>query len=385
MIKKRSILFLLCTAVFLTSCASNNTSSSSVSSDYYDESMGTAFATETGIYHANSSNFLYFYDYESKKDVLVCSKQNCTHEAWDENTPDEQKCNGYLGNGLCAGFVANNTLYILSVDPSEAESRLYSSQLDRSQQKLLCKVPSGTTVPSFVVQDNILYLGISQAQMNDSNSPNAGTNSAKTDTWFTSINLNTGKCENLTESETAYNADLHVIGSGEHTIYLERTYFEKEFTGTNYADAKIHTQFFSYDTQAASYQEIIHLPEGVSSAYAFEDQLLYAKNDPQRSQSYTMYQISGKNASETQIGTSSTPPASIGQNIILNTEKGYVRYDINSQHTQPITGTILNNFRCFQEFGSYYYGVPLSDNAAPCLISKEDLYNGREQFVKLIW
>lgn len=347
--------------------------------------MGTAFATESGIYHANSSNFLYFYDYKSKKDVLVCSKQNCTHEAWDENTPDEQKCNGYLGSGLCAGFVTNNTLYILTVDPLENESRLYSSQLDRSQQKLLCKMPSGTTVPSFVVQDNVLYLGISQAQMNDSDSPDAGTNSAKTDTWFTSIHLTTGKRKDLTETETYYNADFHVIGSGEHTIYLERTYFEKEFTGTNYADAKIHTQFFSYDTQTASYQEIIHLSEAVSSAYAFQDKLLYAKNDPQSTSDYTVYQIPVKHASEIEIGTSTAPPVSIGQNIILTTEKGYVRYDINSQRTQPITGNILKNFRCFQELGAYYYGVPLSDNAAPCLILKENLYNGTEQFVKLTW
>lgn len=347
--------------------------------------MGTAFATDSGIYHTNSSNFLYFYDYESKQDVLVCSKQNCTHDVWDENTPDEQKCNGYLGNGLCAGFVTNNTLYILLVDPSENQSLLYSSQLDRSQQKLLCKIPSGTTVPTFVVQDNILYLGISQAQMNDSNSPNAGTSSAKTDIWFTSINLGTGKCKDLTEVETYYNADLHIIGSGEHTIYLEQTCFEKEFTGTNYADAKIHTQFFSYDTQTASYQEIAHLPEAISSAYVFKDKLLYAKNDLQNTNNYTVYQISVKNVSETEISASSICPVCIGQNIILNTEKGYVRYDINSQRMQPITGSILKNFRCFQELGAYYYGVPLSDNASPCLILKEDLYNGTERFVKLTW
>lgn len=47
----------------------------------YEQFGALEFSTDDGFYHTNNSGHLYFFDYETKKDVLTCSKVNCRMEA----------------------------------------------------------------------------------------------------------------------------------------------------------------------------------------------------------------------------------------------------------------------------------------------------------------
>lgn len=359
----------------------------SENTEYYDETMGLAFAADSGFYHTDSRNFLYFYDYESKKDVLVCTKSNCTHKEWDEETPDEQKCDGYLGDGLCAGFVWDGKLYILRTVPTEKEATLYVSALDRSGQKELCKTYSMNVLTPFIVKNGHLYLGISQAQQEEK-ADETIQQTYETETWVTAVDLSNGKQTLLEPKETGYNASIRLLGSNEDIIYFMRSSFEQEFTGLNFDEAGFRTQFFSYNTASGESKLLQEKADNIILCQIMGEDLVYAKGTnwgENGFKSYDIYKSVLKTGKETLLASATETPTFIHGTILFQTEEGYSLYDSATGKIEPIKGNVLGNFRCFCNVGEYYYGVPLTDDAKPGLIRKTDLQNGQEEVISLVW
>ena len=151
---------LLCAAgllLVLASCKKPG-SPAEAKTQYYDTILYQGFASGDGIYHQNSTGFLYFFDYRTRQDVIVCNKPNCTHSIWYENTPDEQRCNAYLPSALGgAGFVAEDFLYLFNVDLNTQTASLVRSGLDRTSEKEIARFENNIISP-FVVDGQYLYL-----------------------------------------------------------------------------------------------------------------------------------------------------------------------------------------------------------------------------------
>lgn len=389
--KKRTVLIGLAVVAaaglcFLFFYKTNQEKHTSENTEYYDETMGLACFTDSGFYHTDSKNFLYFYDYESEKDVLVCTKSNCMHEEWDEETPDEQKCDGYLGDGLCAGFVWDDMLYILQTIPTEKEATLYVSDLDRSGQKVLCKTNSMNVITPFIVKNGCLYLGISQAQMEKADETIQQTD--ETETWMVKIDLSSGKQTSLEPKETGYNASIRLLDSTQDVVYFMRSSFEQPFTGMNFDEAGFHTQLFSYHTTTGECQLLQEKADNILLCQIMGEDLVYVKAanwGETELESYDIYKSALQTGEETLLASATETPTLMNDTVLFRTAEGYSFYDAETGKIEAIQGNVLENFRCFCDLGKYYYGVPLTDDAKPCLIQKEDLREGKQALINLTW
>ena len=98
--------------------------------------LNQIFGTEDGCYYIDENSFLQYADFHKKKTALVCSRANCRHEKWTDDTPDEERCQAYIPGLNATGFVAQEKLYLFEPNMEEAfQSRLICSNLDRSNQK----------------------------------------------------------------------------------------------------------------------------------------------------------------------------------------------------------------------------------------------------------
>lgn len=104
-VKKITIIILLF-VFFISGCSTNTENSNDDNVQVYEQFGALEFSTDDGFYHTNNSGYLYFFDYESKKDVLVCSRANCKME-----TELKEDSEVYIGSGT--GFVCNNKLYVI--------------------------------------------------------------------------------------------------------------------------------------------------------------------------------------------------------------------------------------------------------------------------------
>lgn len=390
--KKRTILILLLIVIAVGLCifffkGTDQQKRASENTEYYDETMGLAFSTDSGFYHTDSRNFLYFYDYESKKDVLVCTKSNCMHKTWDEETPDEQKCDGYLGDGLCAGFVWDGMLYILRTVPTEKEATLYVSDLDRSGQKVLCKTYSMNVLTPFIVKNGQLYLGISQAQQEEK-ADETMQQTYETETWVTAVDLSNGKQNILESKEIGYNASIRLLGSDQDIVYFMRGSFEQEFTGLNFDEAGFQTQFFSYNTTSGECKLLQEKTENVILCQVMGENLIYVNGADWGENGFKRYDIYKsvlETGEETLLASAIETPTFVNDTVFFQTSEGYSFYDSATEKIEAIKGNVLKNFRCFCDLGEYYYGVPLTDDAEPSLIRKTDLQKGKEELINLVW
>ncbi len=195
---------------------------------FYNQTMGLAIATDDGLYHVDSRNFLYFYDYKEKEDVQVCNKPNCTHETWQEDTPDEERCHSYLGEGLIGGFLSAGQLYVIQIDPMLQQAVITSSAMDRSAQKKVAELTMDH-LDTFAVKDGILYLaGISNELETDENGMQVPT--GVVDTWIYSVDLDTGKQKELTPKQKGNNATLQVAGLNEDKLYCRGIFLKSLLT-----------------------------------------------------------------------------------------------------------------------------------------------------------
>lgn len=376
----------------LTGCSQQNNSTSTdgetaQQTGYYNQNMGLAFSIADGFYHVDSGNFLYFYDYQSQQDVLVCSRTNCSHEAWDDSTPDEERCDAYLGSYSSSGFVWEDALYILNSDITTQQTDLSMSKLNRSEQKELCTLPI-TYVESFVVYDGVLYVSGSQAK--ETEEDGAITLTAQTETWLIGVDLSSGEQMDLTEKQTGFNASIQMLGVRQGMLYFRRTSFEREYTGLNYEEAGFCSQLYTYDIQSKECNMVWENKDEISSLLLTADSLLYAVSQSDQSStgtttaSYEIFSLDLETMETIPLAASIKRPTFVEGSIYYCAEENkYLCYDIDTEQTDPIDQTVIEKVDIWQTAGEYYYVVTNEINGTPYLIRKEDLKDGNDQRIEV--
>ena len=216
----------------------------------YEQFGALEFSTDDGFYHTNNSGYLYFFDYETKKDVLTCSKANCRMEAQLKEDSE-----AYIGNNG-AGFVSGDKLYVISKnDDIEKKYSLIESNLDRSNQKEIVKINS-TMILSFAVIKETAYFAIDEVIFTESES-GAIIEEPKHNCYLLGVDLKSGKQERLTEPKNNFNNSLKIVAADENMIYMTYNYFENYFDGTNFKDANEKIENYEYDIKTKKLTSVL--------------------------------------------------------------------------------------------------------------------------------
>lgn len=238
---KKIMIFIVLNVIFISGCSTNTDSPSDNNVQVYEQFGSIEFSTNDGFYHTNNG-YLYFFDYETKKDVLTCSKANCQMEAQLNESSE-----AFVGLG--AGFTCDDKLYVISKnDDIEKKYSLIESNLDRSDQKEIVKINSAMIL-SFAVIKETAYFAIDEVVFTKSES-GAIVEEPKHNCYLLGINLKSGKQEKLTEPKSDFNNSLKIVAADENRIYMTYNYFENYFDGTNFEDANEKIENYEYDIKS---------------------------------------------------------------------------------------------------------------------------------------
>ena len=247
---KKIIILIVLNIVFIRGCSTNTDSPGENNVQVYEQFGALEFSTDDGFYHTNNSGYLYFFDYETKKDVLTCSKVNCRMEAQLKEDSE-----AYIGNNG-AGFVSGDKLYVISKnDDIEKKYSLIESNLDRSNQKEIVKINS-TMILSFAVIKETAYFAIDEVIFTESES-GAIVEEPKHNCYLLGVDLKSVKQERLTEPKNNFNNSLKIVAADENMIYMTYNYFENYFDGTNFKDANEKIENYKYDIKTKKLTSIL--------------------------------------------------------------------------------------------------------------------------------
>lgn len=243
---KISLILIIGLIIFLSACSSDKNMLSDQSIKLYRQPAGIELDTKNGFYHRDNNNFLYFFDYATKQDVIVCAKPNCRHEQWNENTPVEDRCLAY-SPGDYSGFVLDDKLYLIHTDFDGKKniSTIYQSNLDRTEIKSLAQFTSGHS-PSFIVASKTLYLAVTMPQfteMKDGSSEQSSQNICN----VIRVDLTTGKFDKLFSDKVDNNNSLEILAADIDIIYFRYSYFINSFNGVNFKEAQPQVEYWQYD------------------------------------------------------------------------------------------------------------------------------------------
>lgn len=372
------------------------------SAQYYDPMVYMGFASEDGIYHQNSTGFLYFFDYHTGQDVIVCNKPNCTHKIWYEDTPDEQRCNGYLPDALGGtGFVLDDSLYIFNVSLATQTTTIVRSGLDRTGQKEIASFENNVIRP-FVVDGQFLYMsGCSILTEKDEDGMESPT--GENEMWLFKVNLQTGEITSLTERKKAYSGDLYLVGFYDGKIYYKESCFKTKYDGTNYEEAGHQVDWYFYDIEEGK-SERIYENQLFQDAYLYGDKLVsmsgknvaaevYEKGSEERR--YGQIEITVwdmDNGKSRPIVTADKLLDYIDGKVFYIIEDGksqrYYYYDIEKEKTVEMNREFMQLCHIRGAFGDYLFVIkdnPDTGVGDYFAILKRDFYSERENYIPIMW
>lgn len=339
------------------------------------------FSTSEGFYYINQERFLQFFDYKAEQNTVVCNKPNCEHNAWSEETPSEQRCNAFIDYGQSL-FVYNAKLYSVETDPKKRTLRIIKSDLDRSSQSILAELNS-EYIGSYLIKEGKLYFSTLSSELEK----DEGGMPVQTGISFVtmcSLDMNTGKIEELYTMDQHYNAQLSILGIFKNQIYCFYSYFDKKFTGFNYEEAKKRLSWHVYDIAAGKMQTAFaELSDiDINLCILADSNLFYGKwadRDNEVSDIFCYDLINNKNH---KIISDSFDFCNFDQKIIACNPDAtqYMVYDIASKNMKKIQSqgqevSILAEYKDDFIVASYQNGTVTYGHT-----KKSDFYSGKANF-----
>ncbi|NLJ19335.1 hypothetical protein [Globicatella sulfidifaciens] len=170
------------------------------------------------IYLGYTDNINYF-DQKTGQSTPLCNKKNCNHEAWDETTPLEQRCNAYREFPISAIMVHNNKLYSLSNNFSTEKVDLYRSNIDGTEIEKITELNMFFTTGSAMFDEEyIYYTSIVFNPERKIDEPNDRSNFVVS---INRANLSTGKDEIVSEVYKGMSTSMQIIGKHNSNIYYK--------------------------------------------------------------------------------------------------------------------------------------------------------------------
>lgn len=396
-----ALLAVVITVGFYVVCRKSNQATGSTA-QYHDPISYMGFASKDGIYYKNNTGFLSFFDYRTRQDVIVCNKPNCTHEIWYGDTPEEQRCNGYLQDTLGgAGFVLEDSLYIFKENLGTQTSSVIRSALDRTGQKEIASFENNIICP-FVVDGQYLYMS-GCAILTEKDEDGMESPTGENEIWLFKVNLQTGEITNLTERKRTYSSEMYIVGFYNGRIYYKENYFKMRYDGYNYEEAKHQVDWYCYDISTGQ-SERIYEDQSFQEAYLYQDKLagIFGKDmEPQerkkasRESRYKQIDITvwdldtGKSQ---HVITADKLLDYIDGKVFYVMEEGekqrYFYYDIEKEKTVEMSSAFMEHLHIRGSFGDYLLVIrddPDTGMGDYFVILKQDFYNEKENYIPIAW
>lgn len=355
---------------------------------YY--AYSTEFDALDGFYYTDFEGFLYYFDYDVKKESIVCNKPNCKHESWQENTPKEQRCSAYLG-GMSTGFSNGQKLYIMeSFTEDTHRIRIVESDLDRTNQREV-KLLDCDSIYSYAVKDSYLYAVIDKNER-IRESDGTVTNGYKKKASLCKIDLTDGSIETLLE-KSGFSSVISILDAENDNLYCSHSYFEKPFDGTNFKEAKQHVEYYKYSCETGEFQEILQelADDQILSASVVNGDF-FAKTTPKdRSMNegekvvceLKKIDLDTKNMKTLAY---TTERQMVFPNYAVYTkdgEEGGFVYDFWEEKEIAVPDMQIENFYPQYTAGPYLYGnlQEKEKEASLCFILYEDFITGKNSFI----
>lgn len=348
-----------------------------------------------GFYYTDSHGFLYYFDYQSEKNSIVCNKSNCKHEDWSEDTPVEERCLAYVG-GMSTGFVSGKKLYIMEKGFGDGRTsfgriRIVESDLDRTNQREV-QTMDCDSIYSYAVRDGILYASVDRNLIRKQDDGSAEVSEMRICS-LCSIDLSDGTVETLIEKENN-NSVIRIMGAEEDSLYLNYCYFENPFDGTNFQEAKQHNEYYQYSVETGSLQEILKdMQESQILTASLVNGKLFACTAPNNLTMtegetivYELKRISPDTGEEAVLARTTDNIRLFRSCAIYKKdgEKGGFVYDFRQDREMPAPKMKLDDFSTYAMAGDYFYGVLYDEQTQEypsCFILLDDLMEGKDKFV----
>lgn len=258
----------------------------------------TYFDMGDGFYYVSDNGYLYFFDYQAKTNVMVCSRPDC---------PIAEDSESYLPTGMI--FTYQDSLYSVMRDEQDAtrtKSKLVKSDLDRGNQKFVAEIPTQqyTTV---LLYENYALFAIDETAYEKNEQTGAMTIAPKRNCYLYQVNLDTGETRVISRKWNDYNNSLSILANNDDCIVLSYHCFEREYDGFNFEEAGAKSQYYLYHLKTEKLEEIkwegFNAETAVSEAMLSDDgtallalevsetQIQVVKHNLTNGQSETVYEL----------------------------------------------------------------------------------------------
>ncbi len=217
--------------LFLVGCNKNQTFEKYEFSLINDTSIGTE---DPDGYYYTKEGLLYYYDFDSKKSVVVCNKPGCDHAPYSSSTDEDKLCHAAIDYNSFL-VVNNDYIYVIEPDTSSGlnhESVIVKSKKDRTDRKEVAKFKGNVYNVIAQVYESI-YFTAGEPEM-ESESDGSSTMTQRNTSYIYEYNLNEDRLKTIDHTELMYSVDDTIIGKVDDGILVRRTYQKEKVEDGDY-------------------------------------------------------------------------------------------------------------------------------------------------------
>ncbi len=167
----------------------------------------------------------YFFDFDSMKSALLCSKPNCKHD-------DYETCTAFGLSTAAAPVIIGKNLYFFSVETSWggkgellAQMHIMKADVDGSSRRKIATIDDALYVGTVFIKGDVIYF-ITQNQGYD---PETRTYIDKRANSLYSFNFTTEECTNHGLIADGYSSHVDIVGEFNGKLYLNGSYLKEPY------------------------------------------------------------------------------------------------------------------------------------------------------------
>lgn len=372
---KRIIVILLC--LWMCGCSSKDNQLPTAHShqiQIYKES-NHGFSDDAGYYYISNDGYLHFFDYESEENIIVCSRPNC---------PIEEDSECYLPNYVY--FTYNHQFYTIERDPKDdthSKGILVKSDLDRGNRKTIGQIPS-YRILNYAIYQNKVYFAIDEVVLEYNEESGSNEVAAERECYLYIYDLESETGTKQTFDFYDFNNSLEITCANEEEILLSYHYFENEYDGTNYEEAKNHSEYYLFHVNTEELKKI-DIPIGKDcffrDAMLSNDHKLLVIETKDKTTKIVRYDLEKHQREE--LYECFKYPAVVDQWYFMDIhQNNYVINDVDD--IQEWNQTLRDDLNLISVAKDYFLCITTEEECKFIFMKKSDYFDGKTKGIPLI-
>lgn len=246
---KKIIVGVFVCALLFAGCGKEESLSDKTIIDESYHSMSGESVSKLASVYVEEDGLLHIYNPSQKKSVVLCNKPDCKHEAYDENSNIDPKCNAAMNKELffnCVPVLSGEYVYLFGqLDLSKGV--VYRQKMDGSEREKLYEIDYQIQVFNGVfVQDGIAYAEANIPIVKKDNIGGVGSNNSFS--VLLAITLESGDIKEISTVNKEKFHGLSLLDKVGEKIYYVSTYRKLGKKEKNYSTAIEHSNVYEYNT-----------------------------------------------------------------------------------------------------------------------------------------